>query len=151
VSTWLHYLVTSPKTPRKGIDTRLKCHPYIAIRITPANKPSVQCIPYKAIINYYKSNAKERFSSLYDDIFYSGVAGRETRNALGYINTSTVWNRITRKNIGTYRYGLSRIEPEPSLIQCTGSEEEVRKFGLLDSFPPFNRRESKYIYIYMYP
>ena len=50
---------------------------------------------------------------MYDDIFYGGVAGRETRNALGCVDTSTVWNRITRKNIGTYRYGLSRIEPEP--------------------------------------
>ena len=112
--TWLYYLVTSPRTPRKSVDTRPRCHPYIAIRITLVNKPSVQCILYKAIINYYRSNIEERFSSLYNDIFYSGVTGRETRNALGYIDTSTVWNRITRKNIGTYRYGLSRIEPEPS-------------------------------------
>jgi hypothetical protein len=48
--------------------------------------------------------------------------GRETRNALGCINTSTVWNRITRKNIGTYRYGLSRIEPEPGFQETLSWE-----------------------------
>jgi hypothetical protein len=90
VSTWLYYLVTSPRIPCRGVNTRLRCYPYIAIRMTLVNKPFVQCILYKAIINYYRSNVEERFLSLYDDIFYSGVAGRETRNALGCIDTSTV-------------------------------------------------------------
>jgi len=41
VFTWLYYLVISLRILCKGVDTRLRYYPYIAIRITLANKPFV--------------------------------------------------------------------------------------------------------------